>query len=597
MARNAWGDEIVGAGPAPSSSNVNEWGDRIDEAPPMSGDRRGANMGALRALDNQQRDAAEYRRRMGIQGDGPVDRLITGVGATGARAAAGVVAPLVEALGGDEWGANIRSRAREAQAAAGEAGGMGMAGQIAGDVAMAGVPLGAVDKVMRGSRLVKALAASRSPVVAAAGAFAPAAADVAASALYGGATTPEDRGTAAAWGAGGAAGGRVLGKALGGAARPAGGLSEDAQRMVNAGVPITPGMARGAGSLTGRTEEMLASNPLLGASIVPARRRAVEEAQVALVNSALQDLPADVGKAITRGTPAREAIDLGFERASAAFQDALEGGAIKAADSTLLGDLGMHNAIADTPMLTRRHAGELRRYVTEATERLAKHGDTVPATELKQVDAEIGAFARKLEKSLDPRDKVAAHAWRQFQGEWRNQVIKEALTSETKRSTLDAANRAWRELLTLDKALGGFDTMRPGRTVAKLADANIAGDRPVHALAKSMKATLPNTVPNSGTAERVIAAMSPFALAGGGYGAQQYLGDPFYLGSMALATGAAMSRPGTKALTGQYGWQAGARSAMPAVSAAGRGAALALTPSEREEQLRRVIEMAEELGQ
>jgi hypothetical protein len=455
-------------------------------------------------------------------------------------------------------------------------------GQIGGDVALSLAPLA---RAAQGARvLTKALGVAPTAVPAA---------DVAANAGYAALTTPEDRGSAALWGGGGAAGGRVLSKALGGGLRSA--ATPEAEELLKRGVALTPGQAAGPRSLIGRIEDALSSNPVVGWAVNPARRRGIDEANLALVNTVVSD----VGGAINKGTPVREALDLGYDTVSRAYQEALEGAKFtnKPAGENLHTYIrsSLNSVIGDSPLLSDSGARELSGYAASLKKRLP-FGDVDGAT-LKQIDAEVGYMARQLEKSPDPRDKISARAWREFQQDWRDGVLKVSQASDAKRELLGRANQAYKELLALDKAKGVSETIAPRRLVKTLADRGIPSSRPTRQVANAMEATLPNALPNTGTAERLITAALPSALLGGGAGLN-LLGDPFGLGTMAVASGLAMSRPGTRALMGQLPVQGFARRSAAEAAQIGRAAAMAAKLQEdnkrrAEEQRQRVIEQAE----
>lgn len=138
------------------------------------------------------------------------------------------------------------------------------AGEIATDVGLALAPMGAADKLIRGSKML-----SKIPLAAPA-------ADIAANAAYSAATTDKDRGQAAAFGAGGAAVGRVLNRTLAGLVKP----TDEAQRLLDKGVRLTPGQAggrEGMGAAADTFERTLEGVPVAGKYVTKARTQGLED--------------------------------------------------------------------------------------------------------------------------------------------------------------------------------------------------------------------------------------------------------------------------------------------------------------------------------
>lgn len=125
-------------------------------------------------------------------------------------------------------------------------------GQFVGDVApIAALPFGAAATVAsRVPMLAKTLTARGALPLAARTADA-----AATQAGIGAALAPEDRGSAAAWGATGGAVGQALGRIASGIVKP----TAEAQKLISEGVALTPGQAAGKGSAVGTIEEWAAS--------------------------------------------------------------------------------------------------------------------------------------------------------------------------------------------------------------------------------------------------------------------------------------------------------------------------------------------------
>ena len=202
-------------------------------------------------------------------------------------------------------------------------------------------------------------------------------------------------------------------------------------------------------------------------------------------------------------------------------------------------------------LVGERQARKLTDYLDRRILDNGRHVDDMASGEfLKQVDSELGSYARALAKSTNAEEKVASPMWYDAQQKWREYVMKAAAPDSADFARLGQANTAYRQLLALEKALraSGGERMTP-RNLAKALEASNVNTGELADLSRNMTATLPNTVPNSGTAERLLANALPSLLIGGGAGAQGLGYDT--LGTGMLAAGALGSRAGAKVLTGQ----------------------------------------------
>ncbi len=426
-----------------------------------------------------------------------------------------------------------------------------IAGRIAGDVAgTGGIRSAGVGLAQTLQRLNEA----RGVV--------PAVARTAEAATYGAGqgaiTTPDQQADAAKWGAAGGAGGQMLGRVVGGVVRP----TAAAQPLVDAGVALTPGQAAGKGSAMKWLEEQASSLPVAGHAIRNAQGRAVADANVA----AAQSVARLVDDKVKLGQPPREAIEQTRELIGKTYDNALEGmtvpGFVPQAYLTATRDA----ILKDFPMMEKKHFDQMGRYVEQRVSRMVEQNKGVLTGDmLKQIDSEIGQQIRNLRSSTNAADKTAAPAWAELQQAIR-EVMEQSNATPEQLAQLKTANAAYRQLLALEKSmLPGNDTFTPRRLKATLEKMNIQ-NTDLNRISRSMSETLPNSVPNSGTAERLLTAGLPALLMGGGAGAQQMgYGE---LGAGMMAAGALGSRPGARMMTGGYGWQPYAEAAIRALRGA-----------------------------
>jgi hypothetical protein len=156
-----------------------------------------------------------------------------------------------------------------------------------------------------------------------------------------------------------------------------------------------------------------------------------------------------------------------------------------------------------------------------------------------------------LAKSGNAEEKVASPMWYDAQQKWREYVMRAAAPTSNEYLTLGAANSAYRQLLSLEKALraSGGERINP-RNLAKSLDSAGINSGDLYKISKSMNATLPGTVPDSGTAGRLAFQALPLTLGLGGAG----MGIPALVGA-GVGAAAFGTQTGTKALTGQLATQ------------------------------------------
>ena len=366
-------------------------------------------------------------------------------------------------------------------------------------------------------------------------------------ALIGAIEAPKgEEASGAAWGGGFGAVGPVLARTLGGLVRP----TAEARTLMDAGVPLTPGQAAGAGTWQKRGEEYLASNPVAATFIRPAQKRAVEQANVA----AAQSVADQVQKGVKLGLPPREAIEQTRDLIGKTYDSALEGlqvpGFVPHTELTQK----IAGIAADHPMVEQSQVDTMRRFVDQRMAQMIQNNNGIlDGPMLKQLDSELGQHIRRLYSSTTAADKTAAPAWSDLQQSVRD-VMDFAQGDPAKAAQLQAANASYRQLLAIEKALRpDAQSFTPRQLQRQLVKANISG-KPLNEIADAMQATLPNSVPDSGTAERFIANTLPGLLFAGGAGAQGAGWDT--LGTGAMAAGILGSRTGARLMTGGLPGQA-----------------------------------------
>lgn len=280
-----------------------------------------------------------------------------------------------------------------------------------------------------------------------------------------------------------------------------------------------------------------------------AQRRGVEEANRAAAQSVV-DL-VERGKKL--GQSPREAIEQTRDAVSTTYDTALEGVTVPAQQLGQNMDTIFQGLTREHPLLPLEQHQQLFDYIRTRVGTLAQNsGGVLDGPMLKQIDSELGQHVRNLQRSTNAADKTAAPAWRDLQQGVRDALVG-ALPIE-QAAKLHSANAAYRQLLALEKSiLPGASSFTPRQLERQLAKAGIK-DTDLNTVSNAMTKTLPNTVPDSGTTERLLANALPAMLMGGGYGANEF--GYGTLGTGMMTAGALGSRPGARFMTGSLPGQA-----------------------------------------
>ncbi len=399
-------------------------------------------------------------------------------------------------------------------------------------------------------------------------------ADLSTQALIGATTTPGDMGERAGGaiaGTVGAAGGRLLTRALGGPLKPA--ITPEANIMMENGIPLTPGemvsgqhaggLARAMKSL----EDKSTSIPIIGDIVQAAKRRSSREYNKVEINAALAPLNAKIslaGKdALAR---ANEIVDNTYEaiKPEIIVQPSIARPTIAKA----LANIHKNHELFDAG-----HAQKLNRILAIKIEPLIAGNKAIDGEVAKEIDARLGALAREQTGG----NKPLATAIYDIQEAWRNSMV--GLTKHSTKQLADA-NTAFKNLRALNAA--GEKNAEGVFSPKNLIDASKQVKGGKQELAQVARQVMPDTVPDSGTAGRSALGLAAKALITG-TAAQTVGGLPAVLGATA-ATGAAYSRPGLSYLA--KGLEPATKAALDKMPAAVRTKILQLAPDEMEHAIR-----------
>jgi hypothetical protein len=358
----------------------------------------------------------------------------------------------------------------------------------------------------------------------------------------GSADDPGDSRVAAALlgGGAGAAGGKLGELGARGVGRAAAGVSDVARELLNgAGVPMTPGQILGGGAK--RWEDRLSGLPLVGDAITARRREGFEGFNQAVLDEAL----APIG-ATTNGEIGAQGAAVGHRATSQAYQNALGGVEVVADEQFENSLLDAVNYLRSVPRVGDEAVGSLAEVVSPEY----FTGQTLSGVNMQPMVQEIRGLGRSYRQ--DPLGHRVSEGMRRAEG---------AVTGMFERQAPEvmpayrAADEAYRNFSVADdailKALSGQGGVFTPAQLGQSARSNTIryggkraaaeGDMPFFELQQAAQEVLPSSIPDSGTAGRVVIPLLAGSLAGGGsYVAQDGTPVDRGMGSAATASVAAL---------------------------------------------------------
>lgn len=306
----------------------------------------------------------------------------------------------------------------------------------------------------------------------------------------------------------GNAGGTAAAKVAGRAFSPTGG---ELRPLYDAGVRPTPGQRFANSGTMGRilntTEEALQSVPLVGQAIRGARQNARDQFQIGAFNEALSEIGEQLPAGMKPGTDPNAFTQNAFNRV---YQQAKAGMRV-VADEELSNELAQ--LAPDIATLGPAAQNKLKAIMrNNVNNRLANN--TMSGEAFKKADAALGREIARYRNSAAPEDQALADV---LQG------VQTAIYSSARRHSppeavalLDAADAGYAKLVRIEEAAarrGGapgtfspanFDSAVQRASGGVRSKAYLRGDALMEDYARAGR-SLDDTLPNSGTADRVMA--------------------------------------------------------------------------------------------
>ena len=328
----------------------------------------------------------------------------------------------------------------------------------------------------------------------------------------GGAMQPVTEGDFASEKAKQMAGGAAVGGVLGGAAEAAGRalapkFAPDVQALLDLGVELTPGqMAGGAGK---RAEDALSSVPVLGSFIKSGQARSVESFNRAALNLALDPIGKKIPKTVDIG---REGIEHAENEIKKAYDDLLPKMVFKA-DPVFQNDLNNLRTLVQE--LPPEQANQFERVFANRVEKRLDPNGVMLGDTLKQVESELSNISRSYKSSSDAAQRQYGTAIDELRNLLRQNLQR---SNPEQAEELGKINSAYARFVRVQEAStrrpssNGVFTPNDLASVVRKTDDRVRkgrfarGSALMQNLSDPATAILPQKVPDSGTAGRLMAA-------------------------------------------------------------------------------------------
>lgn len=329
-------------------------------------------------------------------------------------------------------------------------------------------------------------------------------------------------------------------------------ISDDARTLLNAGITPTPGQL--LGGVAKETEESAGSIPVIGKFINNARGRALSDFNKATINKSL--IP--IGQSLSEDTPAGNAAISEAEQKIGNVYKSILPNVTVGLDPQLQADIQAARGIAANAGRENQFDNIIKdqvlsrfKPVGQGTSDMAMSGQ-----EWQTAKSQLGDLIRRYASSTDADQGMLGDALSNVQASLHNGL---ARSNPAYASEISKANASWALFKRLQDAAayGGKNTegvFTPAQLLSSIRKMDSSVDKGAFArgnallqnFAQAGQSVLGNTVPNSGTANRLgLQAL------GVGLGTLAYSGHPEFaaLGAAGVGGGAALySKPGIAAL-------------------------------------------------
>lgn len=339
--------------------------------------------------------------------------------------------------------------------------------------------------------------------------------------------------TGAAFGGGASA----IGSGLARVVSPKASTNPAVQKLMDEGITPTPGQI--SGGVAKRTEEGLASVPIVGTFIRNAQGRAAEDLNRAAANRALKPVGAKLPEGVT-GSDAVEFVqnELGKQ------YDAILPKLTVQTDKQFAGELAKLSQMVKSGSIDPKYANAFDRFMRDNVISKFKGRNAITGQTMKDIESDLGQKAARLAQSQDPDARLMADALKEVQSNLRGLVER---SNPQSADALKAVNTGYANFKRLQRASssvaaedGMFNAAQLHSAVKALDKSKdkaafARGDALMQDLSAPAKKVLGGRLPDSGTTERALTV-------------GMFLDPRAY--ATALAAPVLYSQPGQKLLAG-----------------------------------------------
>jgi hypothetical protein len=331
-------------------------------------------------------------------------------------------------------------------------------------------------------------------------------------------------------------------------------LAPAIQMLKDIGVQLTPGQIMGG--FGKKLEDAATSIPFIGDAIQAAQRRSVMSFNRGVVDQALKP----IGESLPQNVaPGHDAVAYAGDRLSAAYDRLLP--SLKVApDNQFVNDINAARTskLSSVPPAIQEQFDKAMSQDVAARFSAGTAGPSLDGQALKDMESRLGSLARSYSGALDPDQRALGHAFGDVRDGLRDLVGR---SNPSAAAELAKINQGYAQLVRIEGAAakagplpgggeaGGIFTPQQLLIATRQADqsvrnrASARGSALMQDIAEAGKSVLPSSVPDSGTARRMLASG---AVLGTGAGLLHLL-DPMTLGAV-LGSAAGYSKLGTRAL-------------------------------------------------
>lgn len=292
-------------------------------------------------------------------------------------------------------------------------------------------------------------------------------------------------------------------------------VSAAANRLRDAG--ITPTMGQMAGGTARKVEEKVRSMPLLGDMITRAERKGIEDFNEAAINKSLEPL----NLTLPKGLKGHRAIEWAHNKISDAYQG-LVSGLNAQMDAQFIREFSKLNDL--TGSMVESRAKQFQKIIQDKLIREIPDSGVITGETLKKAESELGRLASAAHRAADLDQNQLGDALVEAQRLLRDLV---ARANPAKAAELKAVNNAFARSVRTEGAAALTGAREGVFTPAQLMGSVKAADKSkrhnafaqgqalMQDFAEDGRQVLSNTVPDSGTAGRMLLNLG--ALGGGMY--------------------------------------------------------------------------------